>query len=171
MKKYSFIITLICLITLASCQKSGINLFRGDYSFKTSGNVTMNQIMHEGDTTQPVNFEVALPNEIGQMEISTFDKTNDSVLVVMNIMVGEVIVTHAFCDGDEIIFKDFTRSTLMLSIGNEMSINSEVKVSASGKMFENNTIVIDMKYDGKATVDERDYIIHGDDIRMVASRN
>ena len=89
MKKSSFIITLICLISLASCHKSGMNLFRGEYSIKTSGNVTLNQIKNEGDTTQPVNFEAALPNDIGQMEISTLDKNADSVLVVMNIMGDE----------------------------------------------------------------------------------
>lgn len=171
MKKSSFIITLICLISLASCHKSGMNLFRGEYSIKTSGNVTLNQIMHEGDTTQPVNYEAALPNDIGQMEISTLDKNADSVLVVMNIMGGEVIVAHASCDGDKIIFKDFKRNTLMFSVGDEININTEVKVSASGKMFEDNTIVIDMNYDGEATIDERDYKIHGNDIRMVANRN
>ena len=86
-------------------------------------------------------------------------------------MGGEVIVAQASCDGDKIIFKDFKRNTLMFSVGDEININSEVKVSASGKMFEDNTIVIDMKYDGEVTIDERDYKIHGNDIRMVANRN
>lgn len=171
MKKSSIIIALFCLIMMASCQKDGINLFRGDYSIKTSGNVALDQIMHEGDTAQPINFEVSLTNDIGQMEISTLDKKEDSVLVVMNIMGGEVVVTHAFCDGDEIFFKDFSHNTLLLFVDSEVSFNSEVKVSASGKMYENNTIVVDMKYNGEATIDDRDYKIHGDDIRMVANRN
>ena len=171
MKKASIIITLLCLITMASCQKSGMNLFRGEYSIKTSGNVALTQIKHEGDSTQPVNFEVTLPNEVGQMEITTLDKDADSVLVVMNFMGDEVVVTHAFCNGKEIFFKDFSRNTLLLSVDSGVSINSRIKISASGQMFEGNTIVINMEYNGEATIGKINYKIHGNNIRMVANRN
>ena len=60
-----------CLMALTSCQKKNAPLFRGDYSFKTSGSVTLDEINAEDE---PASFTVSLPNEIGQLEISALDK-------------------------------------------------------------------------------------------------
>ena len=107
MKKISILLSVFCLITLASCQKKNAPLFRGDYSFKTSGSVTLDEILPEGETEDPASYTVGLPNEIGQLEISALDNGKDSVLVVMNTMGGEVVVTHAFCKDNEIFLRDF----------------------------------------------------------------
>ena len=53
-----------CLLALASCQKKNAPLFRGDYSFKTSGSVTLDEISFVND---PASYTVSLPNEIGQL--------------------------------------------------------------------------------------------------------
>ena len=161
----------ICgLIALASCQKSGMHLFRGDYSFKTSGSVTMDEIMSEDNSDEPISYTVSLPNEIGQLEINALGNDRDSLLVVMNTMGGEVIVTHAFCDGNEIFLKDFTKNTLIFT-GDSITLKNEVRVKASGQMYEDNTIILNMIYDGEAETAERLFSIHGDNIRMVAIRN
>ena len=162
---------MICgLIALASCQKSGMHLFRGDYSFKTSGSVTMDEIMSEDNSDEPISYTVSLPNEIGQLEINALGNDRDSLLVVMNTMGGEVIVTHAFCDGNEIFLKDFTKNTLIFT-GDSITLKNEVRVKASGQMYEDNTIILNMIYDGEAETAERLFSIHGDNIRMVAIRN
>ena len=166
MKRILFI--LICTIfALTSCQKSGMHLFRGDYSFKTSGSVTLDEIDPEDE---PATYTVSLPNEIGQLEISDLDNGKDSVLVVMNTMGGEVVVTHAFCDGNEIFLKDFTKNTLLFT-GDSITLRNEVRVQASGQMYEDNTIILNMIYDGEAETAERVFSIHGDNIRMAAVRN
>jgi len=158
----------ICgLFALASCQKSGMHLFRGDYSFKTSGSVTLDEIDPEDE---PASYTVSLPNEIGQLEISALGNDRDSLLVVMNTMGGEVIVTHALCDGNEIFLKDFTKNTLLFT-GDSITLRNEVRVQASGQMYEDNTIILNMVYDGEAETAERLFSIHGDNIRMVAIRN
>ena len=158
----------ICgLFALASCQKSGMHLFRGDYSFKTSGSVTMDEIDPEDE---PVSYTIGLPNEIGQLEISALGNDRDSLLVVMNTMGGEVIVTHAFCDGNEIFLKDFTKNTLLFT-GDSITLRNEVRVQASGQMYEDNTLILNMIYDGEAETSERHFSIHGDNIRMAATRN
>ena len=158
----------ICgLFALASCQKSGMHLFRGDYSFKTSGTVTLDEIDPEDE---PASYTVGLPNEIGQMEISALGNDRDSLLVVMNTMGGEVVVTHALCDGNEIFLKDFTKNTLLFT-GDSITLRNEVRVQASGQMYEDNTIILNMVYDGEAETAERLFSIHGDNIRMVAIRN
>ena len=169
MKKIVFVL-LFGLVAFSSCQKSGMRLFRGDYSFKTSGSVTMDEIVPEGDSVEPISYTVSLPNEIGQLEISDLGNQKDSVLVVMNTMGGEVVVTHAFCNGYEIFLKEFTKNTLLFT-GDSITLKNEVRVQASGQLYEDNTLILNMVYDGEAETNERSFTIHGDNIRMAATRN
>ena len=156
-----------CLMALASCQKKNVPLFRGDYSFKTSGSVTLEEINPEDE---PASFTVSLPNEIGQLEISALDNGKDSVLVVMNTMGGEVVITHAFCKDNEIFLSDFKKNTLLFT-GDSITLKNELRVKASGQMYEDNTLILNMTYEGEAETNERSFKIYGDDIRMAAIRN
>ena len=168
--KKTIIIAFLTLLALASCQKKNAPLFRGDYSFKTSGSVTLDEIVPEGDTIEPVSFVVNLPNEIGQLEISDLGNGKDSVLVVMNTMGGEVVVTHAFCKDNEIFLRDFTKNALLFT-GDSITLKNEMRVQASGQMYEDNTLILNMTYDGEAETNERNFTIHGDNVRMAAIRN
>ena len=167
MKKISILLSVFCLIVLASCQKKNAPLFRGDYSFKTSGSVTLDEINAEDE---PSTYTVSLPNEIGQLEISELGNGKDSVLVVMNTMGGEVVVTHAFCKDNEIFLKDFTKNTLLFT-GDSLTLKNDLRVHATGQMYEDNTLIINMVYDGEAETNERSFKVFGDDIRMAAIRN
>ena len=170
MKKISILLSVCCLIALASCQKKNAPLFRGDYSFKTSGSVTLDEIVPENDTIEPVSFVVSLPNEIGQLEISDLGSGKDSLLVVMNTMGGEVVVTHAFCKDNEIFLRDFKKNTLLFT-GDSLTLKNDLRVTASGQMYEDNTLILNMTYDGEAESNERSFKVYGDDIRMAATRN
>ena len=141
------------LMALASCQKKNAPLFRGDYSFKTSGSVTLNEINTEDE---PASFTVNLPNEIGQLEIKDLDNGKDSVLVVMNIMGGEVVVTHALCQDNKIFLRDFKKNTLLFT-GDSLTLKNELRVQASGQMYEDNTLIINMIYEGEAETNERSF--------------
>lgn len=164
------ILFLCLLMTLTACQKRGMPLFRGDYSFKTSGSVTLDEIVPEGETYDPASYTVGLPNEIGQLEISALGNEKDSLLVVMNTMGGEVIVTHAFCEDNEIFLKDFTKNTLLFT-SDSITLKNEVRVHASGQMYEDHTLILNMTYDGEAKTNDRNFTIHGDNIRLAATRN
>ena len=168
MKKISILLSVCCLMVMVACQKKNAPLFRGDYSFKTSGSVVLNEIVSEGEEGD--SFTVSLPNEIGQLEISDLDNGKDSVLVVMNTMGGEVVVTHALCEDNKIFLKDFTKNTLLFT-GDSITLKNEVRVQASGQMYEDNTIILNMIYDGEAEISERNFTVHGDNIRMAATRN
>ncbi len=156
-----------CLMALAACQKKNAPLFRGDYSFKTSGSVTLDEINAEDE---PASFTVSLPNEIGQLEISALDNGKDSVLVVMNTMGGEVVVTHACCKDNEIFLRDFKKNTLLFT-GDSITLKNELRVKASGQMYEDNTLILNMIYEGEAETNGSSFKIYGDDIRMAAIRN
>ncbi len=161
------LLVLCCLMALASCQKKNAPLFRGDYSFKTSGSVTLDEINTED---KPASYTVSLPNEIGQLEIKDLDNGKDSVLVVMNTMGGEVVVTHAFCKDNEIFLRDFKKNTLLFT-GDSLTLKNDLRVKASGQMYENNTLILNMTYEGEAETNERSFKVYGDDIRMAATRN
>ena len=166
MKKTLLIIC--CLMAMTACQKKNAPLFRGDYSFKTSGNVVLNEIVSEDEEGD--SFTVSLPNEIGQLEIKDLDNGKDSVLVVMNTMGGEVVVTHAFCKDNEIFLRDFKKNTLLFT-GDSLTLKNDLRVKASGQMYEDNTLILNMTYDGEAESNERSFKVYGDDIRMAATRN
>lgn len=168
MKKISILLSVFCLIVLASCQKKNAPLFRGNYSFKTSGSVTLEEIVPQGETGET--FTIGLPNEIGQLEISDLGNGKDSVLVVMNTMGGEVVVAHALCKDNEIFLRDFKKNTLLLT-GDSLTLKNDLRVKATGRMYEDNTLILNMIYDGEAATNNRDFKIHGDDIRMAAIRN
>lgn len=161
------LVFLCCLMAFVSCQKKNAPLFRGDYSFKTSGSVTLDEIVTEGE---PASYTVSLPNEIGQLEIKDLDNGKDSVLVVMNTMGGEVLVTHAFCKDNEIFLCDFKKNTLLFT-GDSLTLKNDLRVSATGQMYEDNTLILNMVYDGEAESNERSFKVYGDDIRMAATRN
>ena len=63
--KKALLITIIALLALSSCQKSGMQLFRGDYSFKISGSVIFEETVSDEDPIEPLSFTASLPNEIG----------------------------------------------------------------------------------------------------------
>ena len=167
MKKINVFLTICCLMALVACQKKNAPLFRVDYSYKTTGTVTLDEIDPEDE---PTTYTVSLPNEIGQLEISDLGNGKDSVLVVMNTMGGEVVVTHAFCKDNEIFLRDFKKNTLLFT-GDSLTLKNDLRVKASGQMYEDNTLILNMTYDGEAESNERSFKIYGDDIRMAATRN
>ena len=154
-------------MALSACQKKNAPLFRGDYSFKTSGSVTLDEINAEDE---PVSYTVSLPNEIGQLEISDLGNGKDSVLVVMNTMGGEVVVTHALCKDNEIFLRDYKKNTLLFT-GDSLTLKNDLRVKASGQMYENNTLILNMTYEGEAETNDRSFKVYGDDIHMAAIRN
>ena len=156
-----------CLMTLSACQKKNAPLFRGDYSFKTSGSVTLDEINAEDE---PASYTVSLPNEIGQLEISDLDNGKDSVLVVMNTMGGEVVVTHALCKDNEIFLRDYKKNTLLFT-GDSLTLKNDLRVSAKGQIYEDNMLILNMVYEGEAETNDHSFKVYGDDIRMAATRN
>ena len=166
MKKSIFLI-LCGLIALTSCQKRGTKLFRGDYSFKTSGSIMAKRV----NVSDPAEFNITLNNEIGQLQIASLDRKNDSLVVVMNYMNGEVVVTHAYCKGQNITFKEFKHNSLKVSVDGNIDMLCEVNVKAIGTMYDENTLILNMTYEGIAGVGNLKYGLYGDDIKMVATRN
>lgn len=169
--KKTILILICCLVALSSCKKSGINAFRGDYTFKSSGEVFLQREPSGESNIIPATFNYTLPNEIGQLEIRTLDSKENTVVVVMNYMNDEVIVTQGTCKGQEIVLEEFQRNALKVSMYSYISTSCIVNVNATGHIYDDSTIVLDMVYDGTATIANLNYHIRGNSIQMVATRN
>lgn len=170
MKKIVFIL-ISCLLVLSSCQKKGINAFIGEYSFKSSGDVFIQKGSDNNNDLIPSSFNYKLPDEIGQLEICTLDSKENTVLVVINYMDGEIITTKGTCEGQSIELKPFSRNTMKLSVYSLLSTNCVINIKATGHIYDDNTIVLDMVYDGTASIAGLSYAIHGNNIQMIATRN
>ena len=173
MKKALLFLALCCSIALSSCKKDGVRLFVGDYSFKTSGDLAISvEAEYEGeDLPIPASLNLSLSNDIGQLNISSVDKESGEVMVVINYLCGDVVTTTGFCDGDEIELDEFRRTILPVSISTFISTYYYIKVSGKGRIYDDNTIVFDMKYNGKGSVGSVTYKIRDKNVKMVAYRN
>ena len=162
-----------CLIALSSCKKSGVKLFVGDYSFKTSGEVTITAqaIINDDNITIPAEMNVDLLSDIGQLNISVSDKENQEVLVVINYVNGDVITTYGTCYENIIQLDEFQRNTLPITINSLLLPNNTyITVSGRGEMYDNG-IVFDLTIKGRTIIGPFTYKIRDKNVQMVAYRN
>ena len=163
------ILFIMSLLLLASCNKGGVRNFEGEYSFKISGTIVL--------SADNEDISVALPAESGQMSIKQIE--DDSVMVVMNIMNGDVLITSGFVDDTKLILNNFNRSISQeSSVLNGVSSNTykcNVVVSGEGTMYDD-MIVFTLQYNGNGTYkeglnSEKDVTVVGTDIKMAAFKN
>ncbi len=170
MKNSVSTIALFALLALASCQNKGLNLFQGDYSYKTSGSVTFTELPADGDSVL-MSFGINLQNEIGHLEIVTLDKKNDSVLVVMNALGGKVEVVRARVENDKIRFADFQKKLRVVNLDPSLDFECPVTVHAEGSMYDRNLLLVRMIYEGEYQIMDKTFAVCGSDITMTATRN
>lgn len=162
-----------CLVALSSCKKSGVKLFVGDYSFKTSGEVTVTAqaVVNGSNIPIPAEMNVDLGTDIGQLNISVSDKENQEVIVVINYVNGDVVTTRGICDGTTIRLEEFQRNTLPISVNTLFSpSDTYITMGGKGEMYDN-MIVFDMTIQGRATVGSFTYKIKDNNVQMFAYRN
>lgn len=166
MKKIVFLLS-VTIVLLSSCDKEGPSLFKGDYSFKTSGSVIAETVTSPADSVSV--YTIRVPHEVGQLNIAPYG--SDSLLIVMNIMGGDVITTTACTNSNHIIFTPYSRNAFPLNISADKSINCDILVKAEGTMYDKNLLVLNMTYEGTAELDSVQYNITGIDITTACTRN
>lgn len=184
------------LMSLSSCEKEGVKLFDGNYSFKTSGTVTMQRTLKDSgsgessaqvldDTDFPdidipdidlpdINFpnegdgtvDVKLSTESGQMNI--IRTGDDSVWVTMNIVGGDALTFNATAEGKSLTLEPTTR---MMSFRDGTRTVS-IKVTVSGTAEKHDDVAIfTLEYSGKGETTLYDYEIRESDVKCVAKVN
>jgi hypothetical protein len=158
------VILMIGIITFSSCKKEGSELFEGDYTYNTSGEVTV--------TTDNSSYPVKLNNRTGQMQIIAMDGEN-RVMIIKTSLTGNVTKGYATISGDEITFEPtiFSENITL----NNLTGTATITDNATGKIYNNNTIVINEIYDGTFAGYENTLnvtgTINGDEILTIAKRN
>jgi uncharacterized lipoprotein NlpE involved in copper resistance len=159
MRKYVFCV-LSVVFALTAC-KNDAKQFLGDYSYKTSGSVTVK--------TDSTTFSYRLADKIGQLDVVDLKSSDkDSVLLVMNEMGGGVTIIRAGVSGDSVFPVPYMRA-LILNVG-KVNSTFNVQVSGSGVRYDE-TIVLNEIYDGALDDDSVNVTIYGNDICTVAEKN
>lgn len=147
------------LLCLCSCNKAKV--FTGDYSYKTSGTLTISR----SDTTE-IPYDL---NRIGQLSVIDLKSSDkDSVLLVFNELTGGVTTVRAKVDGDSLRIVPYTKN-ISVAIGLQ-SADCEIEVSGRGVRYDD-IIMLDETYNGEAKNDTVTIKIHGNHISTVANRN
>lgn len=161
MKKTSFFILMATLLLCNSCHNNPVDIFTGDYTYKTSGSVDI--------TMDSSYFTVNLQQHIGQMDIIELPDNDSTVVVIMSQLNGDVVRFNAHVTSDSIFFEPYTRR---LSLYVNDTINGSYDITINGRGVKNDyTISINEVYDGIIKTDNSSGTIYGDDILTVAKRN
>ncbi len=166
MKKIVFLLS-VTIVLLSSCNREGYSLFKGDYSFKISGSIIAEPVTNHTDSVSE--YTIRVPHEIGRLSIVPYG--SDSLMIVMNIMGGDVITTTACTNSNYIIFTPYSRNAFPLNISADKSINCDILVKAEGTMYNKNLLVLNMTYEGTAESDSVLYNITGIDVKAVCTCN
>lgn len=149
MKKIFISLIAACAV-MAGCQKTGPDLFLGNYSFKSGGYVEISgkvKPSREGDVPRDTSFIRHLSNESGQMHI--VKGTDGRLKVTMNIIGGTPVVFDATASSDAITLAPVNRQMIvypdLTTLGQDIAMM--LTVEGVGHRFQN-TIIFEMNVKG-----------------------
>lgn len=153
------------LLSFCSCEKEGVKLFDGNYSFKTSGILTIERTAKDfpdGNRT----FKLPLTSESGQMNII---KTGDnSVIVTMNIVGGDALVFNGKAEGKVLTLDPAVRFLSFRDGANTVSL--EITVSGTAEKHDD-VAIFTLEYTGGGETTLYDYKILASEVKCVAKLN
>lgn len=166
----------VSLMSLISCEKEGVKLFDGNYSFKTSGILTVERTakVSESDASAGIldipdgnrTFRLALTSESGQMNVI---KTGDnSVIVTMNVVGGDAFVFSGKAEGKVLTLDPAVRFVSFRDGANTVSL--EITVSGTAEKHDD-VAVFTLEYTGGGDTTLYDYKILASEVKCVAKLN
>lgn len=166
------------LLSFCSCEKEGVKLFDGNYSFKTSGILTVERTakVSESDASAEIpakisdsgnrTFKLPLTSESGQMNII---KTGDnSVIVTMNIVGGDALVFNGKAEGKVLTLDPAVRFLSFRDGANTVSL--EITVSGTAEKYDD-VAIFTLEYTGGGETTLYDYKILASEVKCVAKLN
>lgn len=166
----------VSLMSLISCEKEGVKLFDGNYSFKTSGILTIERTakVSESDASAEIldipdgnrTFRLALTSESGQMNVI---KTGDnSVIVTMNVVGGDAFVFSGKAEGKVLTLDPAVRFLSFRDGANTVSL--EITVSGTAEKHDD-VAIFTLEYTGGGETTLYDYKILASEVKCVAKLN
>lgn len=164
------------LMSFCSCEKEGVKLFDGNYSFKTSGILTIERTakVSESDASAGIldipdgnrTFRLALTSESGQMNVI---KTGDnSVIVTMNVVGGDAFVFSGKAEGKVLTLDPAVRFVSFRDGANTVSL--EITVSGTAEKHDD-VAIFTLEYTGGGETTLYDYKILASEVKCVAKLN
>lgn len=168
------LLVLASILAFTSCKKTKNELFKGYYSFKTSGVIAVEKKVcnNNGTVISIEESDMSLTTENGQMNILSVDNKTGEMIVTMNIVGGDVLRYDAIADNNTLTIENQKRT--IKTEGLEL-IPLTVTVSGIGEKYDN-TVVFDLKYYCSLTrtgvdTNTTTYTIIDSDISCVARSN
>lgn len=166
----------VSLMSFCSCEKEGVKLFDGNYSFKTSGILTIERTakVSESDASAGIldipdgnrTFRLALTSESGQMNVI---KTGDnSVIVTMNVVGGDAFVFSGKAEGKVLTLDPAVRFVSFRDGANTVSL--EITVSGIAEKHDD-VAIFTLEYTGGGETTLYDYKILASEVKCVAKLN
>lgn len=166
----------VSLMSFCSCEKEGVKLFDGNYSFKTSGILTIERTakVSESDASAGIldipdgnrTFRLALTSESGQMNVI---KTGDnSVIVTMNVVGGDAFVFSGKAEGKVLTLDPAVRFVSFRDGANTVSL--EITVSGTAEKHDD-VAIFTLEYTGGGETTLYDYKILASEVKCVAKLN
>lgn len=153
---------------LLSCTKEGADRFEGNYSFKTSGTLSIvEKSLEEGSETETDTLKIPIPNKRGQMDI--IRKEGNQMIVTMNILGGEVITFEATAQKKILTLKEVDQ-LIDIPVRDTSTIEMDVQIGGFGERF-GDVIIFRMEYKGSHKTEKKEYEILDSAVDCVAKLN
>lgn len=186
--KSKLFILLGAVLCMIACSDSGaVRDAKGAYRFKTTGKVTLEE--NYAGATKADTILANLDNESGTLEIVSLHD-GDSVLMTIDQLNGDVIVTRGMISDGRLSFASYNRTlevpldvtyydTISIGIGaltkdtiiayerHEYEV-FDISVRGYANVYDNN-LVFNLDYSGKSQTTER--TLRGKGIRSLAKKN
>lgn len=166
----------VSLMSLISCEKEGVKLFDGNYSFKTSGILTVERTakVSESDASAGIldipdgnrTFRLALTSESGQMNV--VKTVDNSVIVTMNVVGGDAFVFSGKAEGKVLTLDPAVRFVSFRDGANTVSL--EITVSGTAEKHDD-VAIFTLEYTGGGETTLYDYKILASEVKCVAKLN
>lgn len=166
MKK--FLLSLLGLLALVSCNREGPGAFKGYYSFKTGGFLTVTGTVSDEKGERDTSFVRHLVAESGQMHVLRED--GDKMIVTMNITGGDPAVFPAKVNGSEIVLEPVLRNVLVRPAVGDDAVRHDFKVSGTGHKYDN-MILFDLTYEGDFRHLNLQGTVTGSEVKCIATEN
>ena len=186
------------LLSFCSCEKEGVKLFDGNYSFKTSGILTIERTakVSESDASAEIPARISDSGNTGWPDIDLPDlpdvdfpdgnrtfklpltsesgqmniiKTgNNSVIVTMNIVGGDALVFNGKAEGKVLTLDPAVRFLSFRDGANTVSL--EVTVSGTAEKHDD-VAIFTLEYTGGGETTLYDYKILASEVKCVSKLN
>ena len=163
-----FLWFLLGLLALVSCNREGPGAFKGYYSFKTGGFLTITGTVSDWSGERDTSFVRHLVAESGQMHV--LRKDGDNMIVTMNITGGDPAVFPAKVNGDEIVLEPVVRNVLVRPAVGDDAIRHDFTVSGKGRKYDN-MILFDLSYEGAFRHLNLKGTVTGSEVKCIATEN